>query len=340
MTKTDKLGLPQWEATDQVQRTDFNDAFAILDNGYAAAEMATAGLARARALAERLGRDAYSLAAQQAVQHGSWGDGAAFWLNPLTTLAAAGGEGHGWNGTYGLGHGAAVTPTVEHIKETAEEISYLSTSTNASYQSTTAAVRFNSDGYGLLKTANIWLYTTKTSTEFTYTVYLYRDDTGEEVAQAGPFTSDYTQWVDVSLNFPLDNGVTYRMEFTLPSDHKFVGQGGFLLAASARSSNTPPVAVALRDVLPTVTNTVEKPDAVTEALALVRWSGETAVSLQVNGTDLTAAAERETINALGETCKETTYDVTLSDGPITVTLSLPQEDTAEFTVYDYGLIWR
>jgi hypothetical protein len=36
MTKTKNLNLPQWEASDQVQRSDFNDAFASLDEGYCA----------------------------------------------------------------------------------------------------------------------------------------------------------------------------------------------------------------------------------------------------------------------------------------------------------------
>jgi hypothetical protein len=35
MKNTSNLGLPQWEATDPVQRADFNDAFQALDSGYA-----------------------------------------------------------------------------------------------------------------------------------------------------------------------------------------------------------------------------------------------------------------------------------------------------------------
>jgi hypothetical protein len=37
MTKTEKLSLPQWEATDYFQREDFNTAFQALDEGYALA---------------------------------------------------------------------------------------------------------------------------------------------------------------------------------------------------------------------------------------------------------------------------------------------------------------
>jgi hypothetical protein len=37
MTKTENLQLPQWEAEDYVQRSDFNDAFQALDEGYALA---------------------------------------------------------------------------------------------------------------------------------------------------------------------------------------------------------------------------------------------------------------------------------------------------------------
>jgi hypothetical protein len=44
MTKTEKLSLPQWEATDYFQRSDFNDAFAALDSGYAEAMEASAAL--------------------------------------------------------------------------------------------------------------------------------------------------------------------------------------------------------------------------------------------------------------------------------------------------------
>jgi hypothetical protein len=37
MTKTENLQLPQWEAEDYVQRSDFNEAFAALDEGYSTA---------------------------------------------------------------------------------------------------------------------------------------------------------------------------------------------------------------------------------------------------------------------------------------------------------------
>jgi hypothetical protein len=37
MKNTSNLGLPQWEATDPVQRADFNDAFQALDEGYSTA---------------------------------------------------------------------------------------------------------------------------------------------------------------------------------------------------------------------------------------------------------------------------------------------------------------
>jgi hypothetical protein len=42
MTKTENLQLPQWEATDYVQRSDFNEAFASLDEGYSTAMAAAA----------------------------------------------------------------------------------------------------------------------------------------------------------------------------------------------------------------------------------------------------------------------------------------------------------
>jgi hypothetical protein len=42
MTKTENLQLPQWEATDYVQRNDFNAAFAALDEGYSTAMAAAA----------------------------------------------------------------------------------------------------------------------------------------------------------------------------------------------------------------------------------------------------------------------------------------------------------
>jgi hypothetical protein len=42
MTRTENLNLPQWEAADYVQRSDFNDAFASLDEGYGTAMTAAA----------------------------------------------------------------------------------------------------------------------------------------------------------------------------------------------------------------------------------------------------------------------------------------------------------
>jgi hypothetical protein len=54
MTKTTNLELPQWEASDTINRTDFNDAFATLDNGYAAAVQAAEA---ARTLADGMAAD-------------------------------------------------------------------------------------------------------------------------------------------------------------------------------------------------------------------------------------------------------------------------------------------
>jgi hypothetical protein len=344
MTKTDKLGLPQWEATDQVQRTDFNDAFAILDDGYAAAETATAGLARARALAERLGRDAYSLAAQQAVQHGSWGDGAAFWLNPLTTLAAAGGEGHGWNGRYGIRLGPDALPTAAYLEETAEELSYAGITPSKTI-SRTAALTFRSDGYGTLETVAIWFWKNTNysgQTDVTFYVTMTDADTGEELGKAGPFTASGSIWTSYTVNFPLDTTRTYQLTFTVPDSVVFYGQAGFLLGSKEQPhADRENVTLIARDFIPTVVTQVEKPDAAQEAVALIRWAGDGNVALTVDGgADPVLRETRQTCSALGETCQESTYDLaSLPDGPLTVTLTM-SPGTGNFAVFDYGLLWR
>jgi hypothetical protein len=98
MTRTENLNLPQWEAEDYVQRSDFNDAFASLDEGYstamAAAEQVTASLggkadvatveAAVEALAAQHSSDVAKLGSCQVVLGSYTGTGKYAGSNPNT----------------------------------------------------------------------------------------------------------------------------------------------------------------------------------------------------------------------------------------------------------------
>ena len=81
----------------------FNSAMTSIERGLAAADVAGA-------LADSMSRDVYRQAVAQRVHHAAGGLADALWVNTLTSLEDAGGEGHGWNGRYGVYHGEGGFP--------------------------------------------------------------------------------------------------------------------------------------------------------------------------------------------------------------------------------------
>ena len=342
MNYTENCHLPQWDGDDRVLRTDFNEAFAVL-------EKIGTDHARVRAVADGLVRDAYRCCVRQRVLHGGAEISDAAWINPLCSLEDAGGEGHGWGGKYGICLGTAALPIWEGAAGSSEEEAFISTVPTYTEKSKKAVVQFTSDGYGMLERVLVWSWMNShyTSEEYTFSITCTRLDTGEVVKEAGPFTSSSSQTVYKTtwckVDFPMEPHVSYRMEFSVPEEAKFYGLGGFVMACSVYS-NPPNQITALsfseRTAPSTLTKTVVPPEDLKRATGIVRWRGAGSTALSVNGEEMTHIYSREVYNAMGEPCTETTFSINrLPEGPFELTLRMDRGD-GDLIVYDYGLIWN
>ena len=174
MKYTEKCRLPQWDETDRVLRTDFNDAFAGL-------ERIGADHGQLRWMAGNLIRDAYRREVQGRILHGRCGLSDSMWINALETREEAGGDGHGWNGKYGVFLGGGALPTVEGIRANAKEISEIRTLGTDEDNIHQAAAEFVSNGYGTLVNLSCYFNRWYNSTEnLSITIRLIRTDTGKQ----------------------------------------------------------------------------------------------------------------------------------------------------------------
>ena len=334
MNYTENCRLPQWEETDRVLMGDFNDAFAAL-------EEIGADHRRLRTMTGNLGRDLYRKEVQSRVRHGKDGETDGMWVNALETREAAGGEGHGWNGRYGVGFGESGMPTVKGIAAGAKEEDYLSTVPSYTYKSAHAAVSFTSDGYGTVEHIATWTWAHSgySQKNFSFKITMTRLDTGETAGEAGPFTAVPGGHLQCLVNFPLEAGVSYRLEFNLPENHAFSGTGGFLLGSTHEPANrTPLMSLVPRAAEKTIETPLAAPPS-KSAVGIVRWAGEGAVSLRAGDQPLTPVRTRESGNAEGQVCQETEFTTnSLPTGPFTLVLEM--EPAGTMTVFDYGVIWQ
>ena len=340
MNYTENYRLPQWEEGDRVMRLDFNRMCGVLEDALTAS-------GRARRRLERLARDAYRQTVQDWVHHGCGGLTDSMWVNALESREAAGGDGHGWTGQYGLFQGPGAGATLEGIVGSAKEEARIDTNPLHAEQCRRAAVTFTSDGFGVLESVVVWSLWNGASTlnsEFTFTITCTRLDTGEVVGTAGPFESSSSKSTYLQstrrLDFPLEKNISYRLEYKLPDENGFCGDNGFLMATTFFKPNTTALFLADREPLATIEKTVTAPDVAEGAIGILRWRGDGAPVLLVNGTALEAVREREAINALGESCRETEYSLEpLPEGEFTLTLDMVRGE-GDLYVFDYGLIWR
>lgn len=338
MKYTEKCRLPQWDETDRVLRTDFNDAFAGL-------ERIGADHGQLRWMAGNLIRDAYRREVQGRILHGRCGLTDGMWINALSSREEAGGDGHGWNGRYGVCHGTGGLPDLEDIKASAEEECYISTVSSYVYQSRRAAVTFTSRGYGKIDQLGIFAWPNEhySNKPFDFTVTMTRVDDGSPVAEAGPFTTvlkPYNYLVTYyQVDFPLEPHVEYRMEFTAPEGQDFNGVAGFSLATKHADSSKP-MTLAARTAEGTISKTVTPPEHAEEASGIVRWRGSGQVAMSVNDVEMREVRVRETVNAEGVPCRETEFSLEkIPEGELTVALEMVKGEE-NLDVFDYGLIWR
>lgn len=333
MNYTENCHLPQWEEQDRVLRTDFNNAFAAL-------EVIGADHARVRAVEDALIRDAYRREVRGRVCHGPYGALDGMWVNALTTREDAGGDGHGWNGKYGVSLGGGYLPTVEGIKESKKEISEISTIGEAANRNYQAAAEFVSNGYGTMTALSCYFNRWYNSKEnLTITIRLLRLDTNQQVAEAGPLTSGPDLYTTFPVNFPMEANIPYRLEFDYPEDAQFTGLAGFCFASEHYTGATW-MTFAPRQAAGTITQKINAPEGTKGAIALLRWSGGGAASLEFNKTKPEPVRSRETVNACGEACTETEYLIDpLPAGTLSIVLRMKQSGEP-LKVFDYGLIWQ
>ena len=335
MNYTENCHLPQWDGDDRVLRTDFNDAFAVLER------IGTDHL-RIRAVADGLVRDAYRREVQGRIFHGQGGMTDGMWINALNSREEAGGDGHGWNGRYGISAGCDL-PTVEGIEATAKEEAYIATMPAYEHKNRWAGVTFVSDGYGMMETVGVWVAAPREGLEFPFTIQLTRLDTGELVGEKSFVSDNGVGYHKVSarrVDFPLEAGVPYRLYFALEDGETFTGRSGFRLATSQFTDKNPPMTITARPVEERVVKTVPVPVWAESAAAVMRWQGNSMPELLVNDIPLTAVKEREAVTALGDVCRETEYQLdALPEESLAFTLQIPQTED-ELRIFDYGLIWQ
>lgn len=341
MNYTGKYHLPQWEETDRIMRTDFNNAMAAIEAGMAG-NAGNAEDLRSRLLP--MGRDAYRAAVQQRVHHGTGGASETMWINSLSSPEDAGNNGDGWTGSYGLLLGERALPTEEGIRATAENTAQINTYHFSNRNK--SEVVFTSDGYGMLEKIRLTstIYSNRASTEFSFTITCTRLDKLETVQTAGPFTTvsydntKYPTWYTV--NFRLDPGVTYRLEYSVPEGSGFQGEHAFVLNDPDYSDPQPALSFATRPMPEIISKSVTPPVGYTGAAGLLRWKGDGTVTMSLNGAALVPISEREAINAVGQSCLEREYAIDqLPEETLILTLQMVKGE-GDLWIYDYGLIWQ
>ena len=344
MNYTENYHLPQWEETDRVMRTDFNQMCADIDGGLSELKekSAAAGVETEwiRLAVENQKRDVYRAAVQQRVHHGPVGISDTMWLNPLASWEDTGGEGHGWDGQYGIYHGTQCLLSLDRLRETAVEESYLITSPGAAEQCRRAATSFVSNAYGTLNTVTMWFWwrtNLDNQNPLPFTIKLIRLDTGAvmESPQSMPLNTNYPQ---LTVNFPLEAKTAYRLEVVLPEEIRFYGEGGFLLGTDQYPLNGRiEMTLSGRKAAQEIAKSIQAPHETRGALGIMRWQGAGTAALLINGTPLPQLRTRAALNALGQPCQETEFQITALP-PETFTLTL--RVAGEIRVFDYGLLWQ
>ena len=343
--------LPQWEKADRVMMDDFNqmcrDIEAGLNQVQASSDSGISAvntdLARLHTIVEDVARDTYRRAIVQRVAHNVTSQLDSLWYNGLYSEAEGG---DAWTGGYGIRLGTPLA-TVAGIQATAREISYISTVPAYTYKSKTAAIQFTSDGGGTLQSVTLFTlnYVNEPSEPFSFHIYLRRADTGELVAQAGPFLSEELigahAYYARTVNFPLAPGVTYQMDFSVPEGSKNHRVTGFCLVTSQSIfPKQPPLVITSGPTAISLSKHLTPPSWATGATVISHWAGDGALLFSVNGTALTASRTRDAANAVGAACRETEYRLDpLPEGQMELSVSLQQGGGA-LDLYDYGVLWR
>lgn len=334
MNYTENYHLPQWVKSDRILMEDFNGAMANIENGLT-------GLERRKTAFDNLSRDAYRQEIQQRVHHGPGGNLDTMWVNALSSLEEVG-SGHAWGGGYGISLGKGKRPTKEGIQPTGKEISYISWSPSYVKYSLMAEAEFTSDGFGTMETLSCWFYKSGSMYNFPFVITFSRMDTGRVVARTETLISDSAEGMKTyTVNFPLEEGVRYRVKFHLPEGQSGIMQAGFFINSEMRQDNLLGATFADRPKTGTIVKTIPRPGAYYQkAKGIIRWAGDGSVRLRVNGQELTVLGTRDAANAAGEACKETELELAaLPEGDLTVELAA-QANTGILRVYDYGLLWQ
>ena len=351
MEYTPNHHMPQWVKSDRIMMDDFNAAFASIETGLDKAQATAADVlgaaqstdTRLRTIAADLSRDFYRLAIQQKLQHGTAGITDSMWLNAFNCREDAPGI---WCGGSGLAL-SGKKATVAGIKATAEELSYICTVPGYNNQGHTAAVTFTSDGYSILESVEIYteVNVNYASTDVDFTIFLYEDKTGKLVGQAGPFRTEQAPKSDCiyarQVNFPLAEGVKYRMEFSIPSGQGYQRVTYFALGTS-RSPYVQTAALILKNqpTKSSTSHTITAPAWASGGIGIARWSGSGSVSLAVNGKNLPAVRTRQYPNAAGTQCKETEFQLAALPGASMTLGASIQKGSGNLFLYDVGILWK
>ena len=337
LTRTTNLNLPQWVAADPVQREDFNEAFAALDEAYSGIAREEEVDAQADYSLNRAGALALNLY-QLASRHRDPGLWQAMACNLLTSAAELAGTTAVPMAGGGVCVGEATGLTLDRLNGgitawTDAEITTIG-------GSGTAKVEFTSQVAGTLTALGIWIRRTTVTSSITLPLYvrLYDRDSGSQLYDSGQLTSavlaspEITQTLTVAV--PVEIGRNYRLElytsggtysgslgFGVPDIQAFTGSA----AAQPRTAGQAAVTLPLSGVA-------------RRALAIARYTGQ-APDVTLGGVAMTPGNPADTASVSGNACQERVYTLDGSfSGALTATAALTGSSSETTRLFDLGIV--
>ena len=315
MNYTKNHHLPQWDETDRILRTDFNNAMANIEagldqTGKTADSAIQAESNRTKTLLQRLAFDLCQVNARSLATTKPSGTphtkGLAF--NGLSTSL----ERSRATGFFqpvdasGVWLGPLCELTMSQVNSGASN--FVTASVSTSFKSATASADLSVNRSGTITQLETWFHqTSMLDVQVSVQVKLYDKDKNRYVYTSSTLKPDkiYNQHysprtLDVAV--PLEAGRQYRLELVLLADSLFSGSFGF------GEENNPILTGTVAPTIPTageVTETLTLDSPASLAAGVMHYTGENpSFAMTVSGANMRSTAARQGISALGEPCTE------------------------------------
>lgn len=342
MNYTEKHHLPQWEETDRIMRTDFNQMCADIEEGLneANASAASALDASETAVLARLRRIGYDLCQVNARSLAAGAEGIPHAKGLACNGLASAAERAKTSGLFlpedspGGWLGPQTGMTLERLN--AGVYSRSNGTATATYTTATATVCFRSKYQGTITGLDIWFHhELAVSAAPTMQVKLYDLDAESYAYQSEPAkvtafgSGDHTR--TLTLAVPLEARKNYRMEVFLNKDSIFKGTVGIGAEDGADLTGT---VEPILNTTGTVSASLKLESPACLAVAVAHCTGGSAApTMKVAGMTMTAGAARQGISVRGGACTEREYYLE-GNWSGTVNLSAAFQSTTDMVIHD------